>query len=84
MKKSFYFKTDKLLGFTSDDETGELTEAYVKVDVPIDIPPSNPDDAEAYEGVKRFVAETIGVNPDLLYIISAEEYEENTDRDEQP
>ncbi|EPR12374.1 hypothetical protein [Ruminiclostridium papyrosolvens] len=79
MKKSFYFRADKSLGFASDNETGELAEAYIKVDVPIDNPPSNPDCKEAYEGVKRFVAETMGVNPNLLYAATAQDYEENTE-----
>jgi hypothetical protein len=74
MKKSFYFKTDKSLGLAEDIETKEPAEAFIKVKMPIDT--ASP---ESNEAVKIFIANQLNINPELVYIISKEEYKEDSD-----
>lgn len=74
MKKAFCFKTDKSLGMAKDNETGEDCEAYIRVVLNLNNPPSDVEREEAREGTKRMIAEKFGIDFNLIYPISENEY----------
>jgi hypothetical protein len=79
MKINFCFKTDKALKMAQDNVTGEPCEAYLKVTLDGEKPPSKTTHKEAHEEVKKRVAEEMHVDIKLLYPISEEEYLNNVE-----
>jgi len=74
MKKAFCFKFDTSLGMAQDIETGANCEAFCKVTLDLKNPPSAETDKEASEGVRRMVSNSMGVDFNLVHIITEEEY----------
>jgi hypothetical protein len=78
MKKAFCFRVDKSLNMAYDNETGESCEAFIKATLNIENPPSDPNRKEAHEGVRRMIASQMGVDPNLIYPMTEEEYNNET------
>lgn len=78
-KLNFYFKTDAKLHIAEDMETGEGTEAYLKVSMDTEKEPTAKE-LTAFEKVFRAqVAFMLDAEKELIYPISEDEYLKNNE-----